>query len=250
MYCTCRQFPSHSILIHSIVLSRKIHVSPGGFNAKSLYITHLEEIHSGEYKCEAREMTKGAAGEILYSSVTIVVLSKLLTLSFCPDILGSFAILSFKWWSYWTHASFFNLLGNCSTKMFECPSKPASPSHCIFKRYVCDGKPDCANGEDESAHLANCGKFTESSNLMLEFYLFKSLNKPPMWNISDPTFPCRDKLMCDDGRCIPHSWCCPVSKPDCNATYPYKECCKRKYFQKVIIFLFCFMISFLWYFFL
>lgn len=55
--------------------------------------------------------------------------------------------------------------------MFECPSKPASPSHCIFKRYVCDGKPDCANGEDESAHLANCGKFTILSQFPSVYHL-------------------------------------------------------------------------------
>ncbi|XP_026286468.1 uncharacterized protein LOC113212096 [Frankliniella occidentalis] len=135
-------------------------------NSMSLYIPYLLESHSGEYKCEAREISKKTTGIVLQTSVQVFILKNY----------------------------------NCSQKMFECPSKPAGPSHCIFKRYVCDGKQDCANGEDESAHLANC----------------------------DPVDPCKDKLLCDDGRCIPHSWCCPTnSKLDCNITYPYKECCKR-----------------------
>lgn len=135
-----------------------------GNNSLSLNIAHLLEWHAGAYKCEAREIMKGPGGEILRTEVKVFVLR------------------------------------NCSQTMFECPSKPASPTHCIFQRYVCDGKRDCANGEDESVHLANC----------------------------DPVDPCKDKLRCDDDRCIPHSWCCPTnSKADCNITYPYKECCRK-----------------------
>ncbi|KAJ1527383.1 hypothetical protein ONE63_007367 [Megalurothrips usitatus] len=144
--------------------SSEIQISPHSSNSMSLYISHLLESHTGEYKCEAREITKGASGDVLQASVQVLVLK------------------------------------NCSRKMFECPSKPASPSHCIFQRFVCDGKEDCANGEDESPQLANC----------------------------DPVNPCKDKLFCDDGRCIPHSWCCTSNtKSDCNVTFPFKECCKK-----------------------
>lgn len=54
--------------------------------------------------------------------------------------------------------------------MFECPSEPAGPTRCIFKRYVCDGKQDCANGEDESAHSANCGKTCRWGSYLVVFH--------------------------------------------------------------------------------
>ena len=141
----------------------EVQMLPNNYNSMTLNISHLRESDEGEYKCEAREITKGIGGDILEASIRVIVLQ------------------------------------NCSQKMFECPSKSASPSHCIFKRFVCDGKQDCADGEDESVLLANC----------------------------DPE-PCKDKLTCDDGRCIPFSWCCSSdSKSDCNVTHPYKDCCRK-----------------------
>lgn len=62
---------------------------------------------------------------------------------------------------------------SCADKLFLC-----SLGSCIPPRYVCDGKRDCPNGKDESFDVCGTDK------------------------------PCRDKLSCEDGRCIPIAWCC------------------------------------------
>jgi hypothetical protein len=77
----------------------------------------------------------------------------------------------------------------CSEQMFHC-----STGVCIIQHYVCDGKPDCKDGSDENE--ATCH--------------------------GDP---CKDKLQCDDGRCIPTSWCCDRHHdPNCNVTNRPKCC--------------------------
>ena len=60
----------------------------------------------------------------------------------------------------------------CGSRWFRCHS-----SRCIMTLYVCDGKRDCEDGEDESA-AAGCGPD-----------------------------PCVGKVICDQ-RCIPRDWCC------------------------------------------
>lgn len=77
----------------------------------------------------------------------------------------------------------------CNDKMFVC-----STGHCIGRHYVCDGKPDCKFGIDED--YEHCG----------------------------PN-PCEGKIPCDDGRCIPASWCCDEER-DPNCTTKVKpRCC-------------------------
>lgn len=79
---------------------------------------------------------------------------------------------------------------HCSEKMFQCTSGEV----CIFHHYICDGKVDCKDSSDESYLL--CGRD-----------------------------PCKDKLHCDDGRCIPTSWCCDQHlDPNCTVTNRPKCC--------------------------
>ncbi|XP_012288690.1 uncharacterized protein LOC105704218 isoform X2 [Orussus abietinus] len=60
----------------------------------------------------------------------------------------------------------------CDPRWFKCHS-----SICIMPRFMCDGKRDCEDGEDESM-AAGCGPD-----------------------------PCVGKIYCDE-RCIPPDWCC------------------------------------------
>ncbi|XP_034941659.1 uncharacterized protein [Chelonus insularis] len=69
----------------------------------------------------------------------------------------------------------------CGSQWFKCRS-----TNCIMARYVCDGKKDCEEGEDESA-AAGC----ESD-------------------------PCFGKIFCGE-RCIPPEWCCDYR--NCSTTY-------------------------------
>ncbi|KAF5279866.1 hypothetical protein FQA39_LY18211 [Lamprigera yunnana] len=61
----------------------------------------------------------------------------------------------------------------CGTNKFKCVAN----NFCIKSHYVCDGKADCGDASDEN-HVMCHGD------------------------------PCYDKLQCEDGRCIPKSWCC------------------------------------------
>ncbi|XP_063927180.1 uncharacterized protein LOC135140521 isoform X2 [Zophobas morio] len=77
----------------------------------------------------------------------------------------------------------------CSEQMFQC-----SNGVCIIHHYICDGKADCKDGSDESLETCHGD-------------------------------PCKDKLPCDDGRCIPMSWCCDRHHdPNCNVTNRPKCC--------------------------
>ncbi|KAL3271825.1 hypothetical protein HHI36_022295 [Cryptolaemus montrouzieri] len=79
----------------------------------------------------------------------------------------------------------------CSDSMFKCMSNGV----CIIPHYVCDGKADCKDGSDESFEICNGD-------------------------------PCKDKLKCEDGRCIPVAWCCDRNH-DINCTVTNRpKCCQ------------------------
>ncbi|XP_076256348.1 uncharacterized protein LOC143193828 isoform X1 [Rhynchophorus ferrugineus] len=79
----------------------------------------------------------------------------------------------------------------CSEHMFQCMSTGV----CIRQHYVCDGIEDCKDGSDES--VDKC-----TSN------------------------PCKDKIPCDDGRCIPTTWCCDQHH-DANCSVTVRpNCCQ------------------------
>lgn len=61
----------------------------------------------------------------------------------------------------------------CNTDRFRC----VTSGHCINLHYKCDGKADCYDGSDEDSDLCNGD-------------------------------PCKGKILCRDGRCIPTTWCC------------------------------------------
>ncbi|XP_045468828.1 uncharacterized protein LOC123676718 [Harmonia axyridis] len=79
----------------------------------------------------------------------------------------------------------------CTDTMFKCVSNGL----CVIPHYVCDGRADCKDGSDES--FENC-----------------------------KGDPCKDKLKCDDGRCIPTAWCCDRNV-DANCTVTNRpQCCQ------------------------
>lgn len=79
----------------------------------------------------------------------------------------------------------------CYNQSFVCGN-----GYCIPKRYACDGHVDCHDSSDESPK--NCGPD-----------------------------PCEDKVLCEDGRCLPRSLCCdPATQPDCRVTF-LLSCCKK-----------------------
>ncbi|KAF5281047.1 hypothetical protein FQR65_LT14881 [Abscondita terminalis] len=70
----------------------------------------------------------------------------------------------------------------CGTNQFQC----VKTKYCINLHYKCDGLDDCNDRSDED-HVTCNGN------------------------------PCRDKIRCRDGRCIPRSWCCDKHTDDnCN----------------------------------
>ncbi|CAD6227250.1 GSCOCG00011955001-RA-CDS [Cotesia congregata] len=109
-------------------------------NVAWLWFENLSEDHDGNYTCNA----------VTFKSVIQSHLSVNIRLSVKKKPI--------KWY--------------CGPKWFRCRS-----NNCIMERYLCDGKADCEEGEDES-EAAGCG--------------------------SDP---CHGKVMCDN-RCVPREWCC------------------------------------------
>nr|XP_045590004.1 uncharacterized protein LOC123751972 isoform X2 [Procambarus clarkii] len=84
-------------------------------------------------------------------------------------------------------------VSHCSPDAFNC-----AIGHCIPPRYKCDGRPDCLDGSDERQE--HCGPD-----------------------------PCKDKLACDDGRCLAHKMCCrerDLSPPNCTIM-PTIQCCRQ-----------------------
>lgn len=85
-----------------------------------------------------------------------------------------------------------NSITDCTEKMFKCQTN----GPCIKKHFVCDGRKDCRDGSDEN--FENCG-----------------------------ATPCKDKLPCNNGRCIPVDWCCDVHLDvNCSTTYR-PPCCQK-----------------------
>ncbi|KAH1011883.1 hypothetical protein HUJ04_001156 [Dendroctonus ponderosae] len=91
----------------------------------------------------------------------------------------------------------------CNPHMFTCRSNGL----CIIQHYVCDGIADCKDGSDESVETCNGD-------------------------------PCKDKIPCDYGRCIPSSWCCDIHHdPNCTVTNRPMCCqglseCKQPYEER------------------
>lgn len=84
--------------------------------------------------------------------------------------------------------------GTCSQNFFMCGSKD-----CIARRFLCDGLRDCPDGSDESESY--CG-----------------------------TDPCKEKIHCDDGRCLNRNDCCHPSL-DTKCRGYHLQCCS-KYLEK------------------
>ncbi|CAF4957028.1 unnamed protein product [Pieris macdunnoughi] len=76
----------------------------------------------------------------------------------------------------------------CARGAFSCGAR------CVLPRYVCDGKPDCARGEDEALDIC-------------------------------PPLPCQrnDRLNCSTGRCIPEAACCHTADVLCQQD----SCCSE-----------------------
>ena len=88
---------------------------------------------------------------------------------------------------------------SCKDWQFAC----ADGKKCIFKTWVCDGDPDCADKSDESSCKASSS--TKSPDEA-------SVSLPP------PVFPKNDcnewMFKCDSGHCIPYWWKCDGTE-DC-----------------------------------
>ncbi|XP_018020922.1 uncharacterized protein LOC108677237 [Hyalella azteca] len=90
-----------------------------------------------------------------------------------------------------------DVVQRCGLSSFQC-----STGECILLRFVCDAKPDCPQGTDELAEHCGLGDV------------------------------CRNKLRCNDGRCMDPSRCCrgpasSVTKPLNCSVNPSIHCCRQ-----------------------
>ncbi|XP_015122201.1 uncharacterized protein LOC107044715 isoform X2 [Diachasma alloeum] len=120
-------------------------------NIAWLWFEHLSEYDAGDYICNAVTTSKAVVPPFMSNEIRLSVKSSKSKPTFCG-----------KQW-------------------FKCHSSTI----CIMQRYVCDGKADCLEGEDENPEA--CGPD-----------------------------PCFGKVHCE-GRCIPPEWCC--DHRNCSGTY-------------------------------
>ncbi|KAF2367255.1 Low-density lipoprotein (LDL) receptor class A repeat [Trinorchestia longiramus] len=90
-----------------------------------------------------------------------------------------------------------DVVQRCGVSSFQC-----STGECILLRFVCDAKPDCPHATDELSEHCGFGDV------------------------------CRNKLRCDDGRCMDPSRCCrgpvsPQSTPLNCSVNPSIHCCRQ-----------------------
>uniref|UniRef100_A0A224XQG0 Putative low-density lipoprotein receptor-related protein n=1 Tax=Panstrongylus lignarius TaxID=156445 RepID=A0A224XQG0_9HEMI len=82
-------------------------------------------------------------------------------------------------------------------RSLDCGKGVFCDNHCILERFKCDGVPDCKNGKDE--FVSFCGIDT-----------------------------CQNKIKCENGRCIPQSWCCNSINENCTKKWDIMCCPKIK----------------------
>lgn len=102
-----------------------------------------------------------------------------------------------------------------------------SNGHCIGRHFVCDGKPDCKFGVDEA--YENCGPNPCEGTPCLILYQINIVCSDMLLCVSSYCiyFDYAGKIPCENGRCIPMSWCCDeYHDPNCT-TKVKPSCCQQ-----------------------